>query len=119
MSFNQQINLRAMQQNMAKIRSGTQQDKLFDVLSRVVAKHLKPSKDQEQRILKRNNLDRNDGKNYILVVIDIFSRFLWTEPMEKNDKTSTNDAFKKFFKEHYRENRKNIYGQMMEESLKR
>jgi hypothetical protein len=84
-----------IQQNMAKIRSGTQQDKLFDVLSRVVAKHLKPSKDQEQRILKRNNLDRNDGKNYILVVIDIFSRFLWTEPLEKNDKTSTNAGFQR------------------------
>ena len=35
----------------------------------------------------------NGGYKYILVVIDCFSKMLWTRPMKKKDKNSTSEAF--------------------------
>ena len=36
----------------------------------------------------------NGGNKYILLVIDCFSKFVWTRPLKKKDKISTAEAFK-------------------------
>ncbi|GBO02347.1 Putative uncharacterized transposon-derived protein F54H12.3 [Araneus ventricosus] len=41
----------------------------------------------------------NDGKNYLLTVIDIFSKYAWAEPISRKTGEEVTKAFKKIFKE--------------------
>ena len=41
--------------------------------------------------------ERNDGYAYLLVVTDVFSRYLWVEPLKSKMETSVVDGFRKIF----------------------
>lgn len=41
----------------------------------------------------------NDGKNYLLTVIDIFSKYAWAEPISRKTGEEVTRAFRKIFKE--------------------
>ena len=43
--------------------------------------------------------DENDGYKYILVIIDTFSRYVWTRPLKSKSTKDTAEAFEDVFKE--------------------
>ena len=45
--------------------------------------------------------DHNDGYRYLLVVIDIFSRYIWVEPIKRKKPANIIDAFEKIFRQGY------------------
>ena len=42
--------------------------------------------------------DKNDGVAFLLVIIDIFTHYLWVEPLKTKTKEDVIKAFKKVFK---------------------
>ena len=41
--------------------------------------------------------DKNDGMRFLLIVVDVFSRFLWVEPLVDKTEQSVIEAFRKIF----------------------
>ena len=45
--------------------------------------------------------DSNDGTQYLLLVIDIFSRYVWIEPLKNKTNSDVIDGFEKIFRQGY------------------
>ena len=41
--------------------------------------------------------DKNDGVQFLLIVIDVFSRFMWVEPLENKFRDTAINAFQCIF----------------------
>ena len=67
--------------------------KLYEVMGEKVGKYFFQNKKNAERRKKMNDLELNGSQNHILVAIDIFSRFLWTQPMINTDKETADAAF--------------------------
>jgi hypothetical protein len=67
--------------------------RLLEQLAQTTAKYLFPGNDNKRRITKKNDLTRNGNNNFILFVLDIFSRYLWTYPMKTTKPEEVRDAF--------------------------
>ena len=46
-----------------------------------------------------NIIDYNDGYKFLLIVIDVFSKYLWVQPIPDKSHTSVIEAFKKIFQQ--------------------
>lgn len=66
---------------------------LLERLAQSTAKYLFPGNDNKRRITKKNDLTRNGNNNFILFVLDIFSRYLWTQPMKSTKPDEVKNAF--------------------------
>lgn len=66
---------------------------LLERLAQTAAKYLFPGNDNKRRITKKNDLTRNGNNNFILFVLDIFSRYLWTHPLKTTKPEEVKDAF--------------------------
>lgn len=66
---------------------------LLERMAQTVAKYLFPGIDTRRRQITKTNLQRNNNYNYVLYVLDIFSRFLWTRPLKTTKPDEVKSAF--------------------------
>ena len=52
---------------------------------------------QADLVEMREFADSNEGYNYLLYVIDCFSKFAWIEPLKSKTGVETNKAFERIF----------------------
>ena len=106
-SFNDDPELRAVATGYFKLNQTKPQ--LLERLAQTSAKVIFPGQKTQKRQTTKSDLVKNGNFNYVLYVLDIFSRFLWTQPLKTTKPDEVKQAFIKILEKSSRRPRAYIW----------